>query len=304
MATEKRWIYSDLAIPPGEFLEEVLCARGISQAELARRIGRPVQAVNEIVQGEKALTPETALQLERALDVSAHIWVGLESRYRLVKARSDEKKLLQKEISNLSDRLYRQLADMGCVTPAREREHKIKELYRFYGVSSLANLPKTKAFEKAFLYRNAKTYSSYALAAWLKCGELRAREVRTEPFDKARLRAALDEIKRSTGKILEETDIARTVGIMARCGVALVTLRGLREARADSAVLWLQAGKPVILMNLETIEKKLFRYLLFHNIAHLLLHKRETFIEPDARSPRHDRLEKEADKFAAGMTQS
>ncbi|MGB7296175.1 MAG: helix-turn-helix domain-containing protein [Candidatus Aminicenantales bacterium] len=71
MATEKR-VYSDLPIPPGEYLAEVIAVKGIAQAELARRLGRPIQAVNEIIKGEKAITPATALQLERALDVPAH----------------------------------------------------------------------------------------------------------------------------------------------------------------------------------------------------------------------------------------
>jgi len=96
MATEKR-IYSDLPIPPGEYLAEVLDAKGMAQAELARRIGRPIQAINEIVKGEKAITPATALQLEKALDVPAHVWTGLESRYQLIKARLEEKRQLQKE---------------------------------------------------------------------------------------------------------------------------------------------------------------------------------------------------------------
>ena len=48
MATEKR-VYSDLPIPPGEYLAEVLEAKGMAQAELARRIGRPIQAINEII---------------------------------------------------------------------------------------------------------------------------------------------------------------------------------------------------------------------------------------------------------------
>ena len=98
MAIEKRF-YSDLPIPPGEYLAEVIAVKGISQAELARRLGRPFQAVNEIIKGEKAITPATALQLERALDVPAHIWTGLESRYRLIKARLEEKKQIQKESS-------------------------------------------------------------------------------------------------------------------------------------------------------------------------------------------------------------
>ena len=45
--TEQR-IQSDLAIPPGEYLLEVLEEVGMPQAELARRMGRPTQAVNEV----------------------------------------------------------------------------------------------------------------------------------------------------------------------------------------------------------------------------------------------------------------
>ena len=79
---------SDMPIPPGEFLREHLEESGMSQAELARRLGRPRQAVNEIIRGKKAITAETALQLERVLSTPAHIWLGLELEYRLVLARS------------------------------------------------------------------------------------------------------------------------------------------------------------------------------------------------------------------------
>lgn len=79
---------SDLAIPPGELLAEELEARGMTQGELARRMGRPRQTVSGIVTGRKAITAETALQLERALGVAAQFWVGLEGRYRLALARN------------------------------------------------------------------------------------------------------------------------------------------------------------------------------------------------------------------------
>ncbi len=79
--------YSDLAIPPGEYLEEVLHELGMSKTELARRMGRPAPKLSAIIKGAKAITAETALQLERVLKVPAHIWMGLESEYRLVLAR-------------------------------------------------------------------------------------------------------------------------------------------------------------------------------------------------------------------------
>ena len=80
-------LYSDLPVPPGEYLLEVLQERGLTQAELARRMGRPLQPINEIVKGKKAITVATALQMEEALGIPAHIWTGLEAEYRLTLAR-------------------------------------------------------------------------------------------------------------------------------------------------------------------------------------------------------------------------
>ena len=41
--------YPNIAIPPGEFLIEEIEARSITQKELARRMGRPLNAINEII---------------------------------------------------------------------------------------------------------------------------------------------------------------------------------------------------------------------------------------------------------------
>ena len=79
--------HSDMAIPPGELLAEELEARGMTQGELAGRMGRPRQTISAIVHGKKAITAETALQLEEALGIAAHLWIGLEGRYQLALAR-------------------------------------------------------------------------------------------------------------------------------------------------------------------------------------------------------------------------
>ena len=86
MRTSNR-VWPDIAIPPGETLAEELEARGMSQTALAREMGRPVQAINEIIRGAKAITPETALQLERVLGVPGDFWVRLEADYRYNKTR-------------------------------------------------------------------------------------------------------------------------------------------------------------------------------------------------------------------------
>lgn len=89
---ERKRAWSDVAIPPGDHLAEELAARKISQSELARRMGRPVQAVNEIIRGVKQITGATALQLEDVLGISAEFWIRLEGDYQLNKARLARKK--------------------------------------------------------------------------------------------------------------------------------------------------------------------------------------------------------------------
>jgi HTH-type transcriptional regulator / antitoxin HigA len=77
-------LVSDLAIHPGEFLAEEIDARGLTQKELARLLGRSPQVVNEIVRGKKGITPATAVALERMLPgLSARYWLNLQTDYEL-----------------------------------------------------------------------------------------------------------------------------------------------------------------------------------------------------------------------------
>lgn len=77
----------DYAVSPGSVLAERMAAHGISQAGLARRGGLSAKLIGEVVAGTAPIEPATASQLERALGVSTHIWLGIESDYRLHLAR-------------------------------------------------------------------------------------------------------------------------------------------------------------------------------------------------------------------------
>ncbi len=71
--------------PPGDHIREEIEDRGWTQGDLARIMGRPVQVVNEIINGRKAITARTARELEAALGPSAELWMNLETSYRLYK---------------------------------------------------------------------------------------------------------------------------------------------------------------------------------------------------------------------------
>jgi addiction module HigA family antidote len=72
----------DYAVPPGDTLRDLLEEREMTQAELARRMGRPRKTINGIVQGKVQITPEIAIELERVFSIPARIWLALESNYR------------------------------------------------------------------------------------------------------------------------------------------------------------------------------------------------------------------------------
>jgi len=72
--------------PPGEFIREELEARGWTQGDLAAVLGRPVSAINEIINGKKRITAETAKALAAAFGTSAQVWMNLENTFRLAKA--------------------------------------------------------------------------------------------------------------------------------------------------------------------------------------------------------------------------
>ena len=63
--------HSDMAVPPGEYLEEVIAELGMTKDELSKRLNRPAPKLSAIFKGEKAITPDTALQLQKVVGVPA-----------------------------------------------------------------------------------------------------------------------------------------------------------------------------------------------------------------------------------------
>jgi addiction module HigA family antidote len=84
-------------VHPGEILlKEFLEPMDLSQNRIAREIGVPPRRINEIVQGKRAVTADTALRLARYFGVSEAFWMGLQSDYDLEEARKGlGKKLAQ-----------------------------------------------------------------------------------------------------------------------------------------------------------------------------------------------------------------
>jgi antitoxin HigA-1 len=71
------------SIHPGGHLAEELKGLGMSAAELARKLDVPANRITGILNGQRAVTGDTALRLAHFFGTSAEFWLNLQSIYEL-----------------------------------------------------------------------------------------------------------------------------------------------------------------------------------------------------------------------------
>jgi len=90
-------------ITPGEILEEeFLKPMAITQYRLAKDIGVPPRRINEIVNGQRAITADTALRLGRYFGMAPQFWLNLQSHYDLEQVQERLADRLDKEVKVLA----------------------------------------------------------------------------------------------------------------------------------------------------------------------------------------------------------
>ena len=90
-------------IHPGEILnEEFLGPMGISQYRLAKDVSVPARRINEIIQGKRAISADTALRLSLYFGLSERFWINLQAWYDLETEKDRLGKRLQKEVHVLA----------------------------------------------------------------------------------------------------------------------------------------------------------------------------------------------------------
>ena len=89
-------------VHPGVVLaEDFLKAMGITQYRLAKGIGVPPRRINEIVQGKRGVTADTALRLGKFFGMEAQFWMNLQSHYDLEGAKDALASKLDREVEVL-----------------------------------------------------------------------------------------------------------------------------------------------------------------------------------------------------------
>jgi addiction module HigA family antidote len=288
---------------PGLLIQEQLDTLDISGRELARRCGRSPKLIAEIIAGKAPIEPETALQLERVLETSAAIWLGMEANYRLHLARTKEGPVFAEHIDWAKSFPLKELANRSLLKKHTDAGAQVRELLKFFGCGTVEACNERFDELTAAAARHSPSFDSNraALLAWLRIGDLRAEAVEAEEFDRAAFLAALKDIRGLTRQPIEHFLPA----IRERCagaGVVFVLERALPGVALSGVSRWLSPRRALIQQTVRHLANDHFWFTFFHECAHILLHSRKTiFLDGKGMSNVAAELEAEADDWASNF---
>lgn len=285
-----------VAIHPGQIVLRVLNREGLTQKNLSERTGLTEKHISNIINGSAPITVETALLLENVLTGTASFWINLQKNYDEAKARLDRKSLMEEEFDLLKTFPYIELVKHDCVPATKDKQERVENLWKFFGVNSLRFVQLTEPV--AYRVRGGVVANSGSVASWLRCGELLAKKAELQPYSESNLRGVLAHL---VGLTVKDPSVfsKEIVQTLASAGVAVVYVPHFKGTKINGSVRWI-GENPVIQMTLFGAYADIFWFTLFHEIAHILLHsKKDRFIESEAfQSSEHKELEMEADRFA------
>lgn len=292
----------DYISPPGDTLQEVLESLGMTQAELAVRMGRPKKTINEIIQGKAIITPETALQLELSLGAPASFWLNREQQYREALARIQQEEQLQAQEAWVDDYPVEEMCRKGWIPKRATKVEQMRELLSFFGTATASQCDeiwKSTLPTTSFRQSTVKPANWAAVAAWLRKGELEAQLIDCQPYNEQAFREVLSIARTSTTGILEDV-WEPIVDQCAEAGVAAIVVPELPDTRLSGASRWISPRKAIMQLSIRYKSDDQFWFSFFHEAGHFLLHNKTTlFLRLDEDRRNMGQQEEEANRFAA-----
>lgn len=288
---------------PGDSIQEHIDHIGMSQAELAERLGRSKEKLNELIKGKAAITKETATKLEYVLGVPVGFWLNLERNYQDELLEIEQMEHLAQCEEWVSSFPLAKMKSFGLLPDTRKKPELADSLLKFFRVAS----PKQwsdiyNGSSLAFKIELRHTAEPQAISVWLRIGELQAEKIEVAVFDKKALRDSLEEIQEIAYRC-SDTWLEDLKALCASCGVALVYTPSISKAPIYGATRWIKNNSvPLIQITDRRKDYNAFWFTFYHELAHILKHgKKDIFLEGLESIKPDKEKEQEADAFAFRM---
>lgn len=253
--------------PPGDFIKEEIDARGWTQEDLAKILGKPAPTVNQIIKGKRAIIADTAARLAAAFGTSPEFWMNLESTWQLHRQGDVPEVARVRSRAHLYELVpVREMAKRGWLRETKTPEDIQHELERFFSVPNLDDLPDMKAAARA---STGGKHATMTPAQWAWCCRACqvARMVDANRFLISRLPGVIEALR----PLMSEPEEVRHVPrVLADAGIRFVVVQHLNRTKMDGAALWPSKKRPVVAMSMRYSRIDYFWFTLLHELAHIL----------------------------------
>lgn len=287
----------DHSLAPGFTLRATLESLGMTQSDLAVRSDLSIKHINQIIKGIAPITPDTALAFEKVTKVPARVWNQLEVAHRDHIARDDEQGELASHVDWVKQFPTNELTRRKLIAGSKNRTELVREVCEFFGVTNRDAWEAVWRQPLASFRRSPSLKTDcFAMATWLRIGELRAAEISCDPFDATKFRTALRRVRTFVRNKPDDAQ-KRIVDVCAKSGVAVMFVADVPGTRASGAARWLTPTKASMQFSGRYKTDDHFWFSFFHEAAHILLHsKKAYFVSIDGEDV--DSFETEANDFA------
>ena len=251
-------------MPPGRTISRELEARGWTQKDLAEIMGRPEQAISQIVNGDKEITPQTAIELSKAFGVSAQFWSNLEANYRLwLAARDKEPESIERKARLYSVAPVAELKKNGWLPDTKDIDRLEQAYLELMEADSVDRAGEFKIAARRSIKREAVTNH---LEIWVKRVEWIVRNYDVGKYSRKSLDDGVSEIINLSENALNLDNIPF---MLMELGIKFALVPHLSGTYLDGAVFSMN-GNPVIALTLRYDRIDSFWFTLMHEIAHLV----------------------------------
>ncbi|MFD4429717.1 HigA family addiction module antitoxin, partial [Nocardia sp. NPDC058497] len=257
------------AFPAGEYLRDEIEARGWTVAEFAQILGRPTQAVSEILNGHKEITAETAMEIAAATDTEAATWLRLQNTYRLWKlsrTAGSERTAVVSRRARLAQLVpMPELRQRGIVPTGAGIDEEEAAVCEFLGIDDPMSTP---VIEFAARRSDEGRPISPAQLAWISCVR---RTVRLNPSEVA----PLGDVRKLAGEVVRHARVPSALAalpdLFRQYGIRLVYVAPFKSGKIDGGAYLGKSGTPVVALSgrIQRIDSVVFT--LLHELAHVHL---------------------------------
>ncbi len=267
-----------MATHPYDIVKDEMKARSMTQKELAARMGVEQSNLSRMLKSKSAVSQETAERLEKALEIPAETWLGLQAQYnkdvKAIEARDENEKMAYETEKMLSavlnlEELYSRLK----ISTSLFIQEKLGRLKSLMGMDVMDVTRLMSVCNGDFKKSDKLAVDERNNATWVVLAYIASRQnLPCEPYKKGNARIAAEKIARMThdGTVTEKA----MTEVLNGLGIGYSVVKKLDKTPVDGFSV-LVDGHPAIVTTHRHNDMSMLIFNVLHELGHIELHLKD-----------------------------